>query len=120
MSDALQIHADTLQDVAGECVTYVRGSQTIELECVPGESRFESVRGDGSVVEVRTEDFIVQQDAIDFGSGPTEPERKDKIVHTVNGVEKTYEVLPDEGIKHFRVTDSHGVGYRIHTKEKPE
>ena len=119
LSDALALHADRLHEAAGELVTYIRGSNSINVEAVPGESRIESVQPDGTIVEFRTQDFIIKASAIDFGSGAVEPARKDKILRTVGESTITFEVLPDPGIQHFRKLGQYSVAYRILTKEKP-
>jgi hypothetical protein len=118
LHEALQFHADDLNESAGDCVVYVRGNNRIEVDAAIGESRFEAEGANGATIEIQTRDFIIQQHELDFGDGPTEPERRDKIEQTVNGQTKHFEVLPEHGLPHFRVADGFGISYRIFTKAK--
>lgn len=118
LREALEFHADDLNASAGESVVYVRGEQRIEVGAAIGESRFEAEGADGATIEIQTRDFIIQQSELDFGSGPTKPERRDKIEQTVNGETMFFEVLPEHGLPHFRVADGFGVSYRVFTKAK--
>jgi hypothetical protein len=118
MSDALKFHADALNEAAGECITYIRGSDSITITAVPSESTFDAETMDGSTIEYKTQDFIVKQQDLDFGSGATAPSRRDKIERTVNGVTLFYDVLPDFGIANHRDSNGRGISYRISTKQK--
>jgi len=118
LREGVREHYSRLIESAGVLVTYYRGEDCVEVYAVPGETVFEQVERDGSVVEVRSRDWTVLQSALDFGAGHTEPVVKDSIQYTEDEEATVYEVLRDAGQKHFREADAFGGAFRIHTKVK--
>lgn len=116
----LEIELDEMfTDEITESVVYSRGDDEVSLCAIPEEGRFEALQPNGVIVEVRTVDFLVKSKDLDFGSGPTEPNRKDTITRTRGGITSTFEVLPDPAFTHFEEVDTYGFCYRIRTKKKP-
>lgn len=121
-SRALKVHANVLHRTAGEYITYKRGSLSIELRAVPGESRFENPSSDGEFhVETKTVDFLVQPTALwvehtnDTPGYYLEPSRGDQIVRQDGTVQ---DVIPGASDSVWEWTDSYKTFFRVHTVKR--
>lgn len=70
------------------------------FQVIPGRVRPERFAlADGRVnLEVEPADFLVMAEAIDFGSGPVEPQTGDRITLSAFGLaDRVYELMPRDG-----------------------
>jgi hypothetical protein len=100
-------------------VTYSRGGLSVEVMAMPGDTRIEQVTGEGTVMTPRR-DWIIDASALDFGTGPTQPERSDTITQHVGVNKHVYQVLPIADGDVWRWSDRYGTAYRVHTKRLKE
>jgi hypothetical protein len=67
--------------------------------------------------DYETRDYLIEvADLVEFGL-EFEPSQGDRILETINGVEKTYLICPNESERCWRHTDQTQVAIRVHTKE---
>jgi hypothetical protein len=107
----------------GTRITITRGDARIE--CVPcglGSSTFSTLGPDGSVVLVRSQDFLILAELYDFGDGPVEPARGDKVTLSQEDGDHVYELLDLPSEPSWRWSDPYRQRLRLHTKEitKPD
>ena len=115
LSDALAQHASRLIESAGECVTYTRGSDSVDVMAVIGGSDLEIEQRDGSVIQFRSIDFLIRISDLELNGELTTPARSDLITYAG----KVYRVLPEPGLPHYRAATGYASSmYRIHTKLK--
>lgn len=105
----------------GSTVTLKRGSTltTPDVPTVLGNQLLKVTNDEGLQQTFRTDkDFFIRPAEYLIDGVAVEPERGDKIVETISGVEAVYELLPygDEPI--YRWADEFRTIYRIHTKRK--
>jgi hypothetical protein len=113
MGEALGIHASTLMRAAGETITYVRGTNTISVTAVPGQSTFDEVASDGEVrSQMKTIDWLVVPSVLKIGGMPIEPQRGDQVIRSDG---QKFDVLPGAGNTAWQWSDSRMTFYRIHT-----
>lgn len=117
LEDGISAHFDRVKDAAGVSITYSRNADAVTLTAVPGETTFEATDQTGAVVQVISQDFIFEQSDLVLNGTTVTPQRNDKITRTVNGATRTYRLLMDFGLPHYRETDAHGHGFRVFTKE---
>jgi hypothetical protein len=106
--------AGTLVDHASLSVVYSRGrTKTVTLSAVPG--RPDGVRREPGLGRVKLDDerldFHLRPADLDFGDGPVDPERGDRIA--VNGL--TREVSPVDGQPLFGRSDVFGHMIKVRT-----
>jgi len=103
--------AGQLSAGASRSVRYQRGADYGIVNATVGNSRFEA-QGTSGVVEMwESRDFIIKAGLLPFG----EPQRHDKIVETLNGVDITYEVTSPRGVPVFHYGDAFRQTIRVHT-----
>lgn len=103
--------AGQLAGAASRSVRYQRGVDYGTVLATVGNSRFES-QGTSGVLEVwESRDFIIKAGTLPFG----EPQRHDKIVETLSGVDVTYEVTSPRGVPVFHYGDPFRQTVRVHT-----
>lgn len=120
---AVRVAAKAAAKATGETVTIQRGDLTID--CVPcglGKSEFAAIDASGAVVTIRSQDYLILAELYDFGDGPVEPARGDKVIRSQADGDHTYELLDVPGAPSWRWSDSYQQRLRLHTKEvlKPE
>lgn len=103
--------ADQLAASASRSVRYYRGSNYGSIAACVGASRFEAQGTSGVLETWESRDFIVKASALPFG----EPQRHDKIVDAVGGVDVTYEVTSPRGVNVWHYGDPFRQTVRIHT-----
>jgi hypothetical protein len=80
LDDALAAHVTTLNAAAGETVTYKRGSSTVSITAVVGQSQFDEVSTTGEIRPLsKTVDFLVKPSALVLNSATVLPQRGDQI-----------------------------------------
>lgn len=103
--------ANQLSAGASRSVRYQRGVDFGSVLATVGTSRFES-QGTSGVVEMwESRDFVVKSGTLPFG----EPQRHDKIIETLNGIDVTYEVTSPRGVPVFHYADAFRQTVRVHT-----
>lgn len=103
--------ADQLAAGAAKSVRYFRGVDSGVVNATIGNSRFEA-QGQSGVVELwESRDYIIKAGVLPFG----EPQRHDKIVESINGVDVTYEVTSPRGVPVFHYGDAFRQTVRVHT-----
>lgn len=103
--------ADRLSASASRSVRYYRGVDFGTALATVGTSRFEA-QGTSGVVEMwESRDFIIRTGTLPFG----EPQRHDRIVETLNGIDITYEVTSPRGVPVFHYADAFRQTVRVHT-----
>lgn len=103
--------AGQLSAGASSSVRYYRGVDYGAVSASIGSSRFESQGTSGVVEQWESRDFIIKAGTLPFG----EPQRHDKIVETVNGVDVTFEVTSPRGVPVFHYGDAFRQTVRVHT-----
>lgn len=107
----------TLQGNVGSCVNYVRGTQEVELTAVKGRVDREALDLEAVRFGRETQQWIIKASDLDFGTGPTLPQRGDVIEETVGGVTYQFEVVTPDNQTAYRA-DNARVMLRIFTTEK--
>lgn len=103
--------ADQLAAGAAKSVRYFRGVDSGMINATIGNSRFES-QGQSGVVELwESRDYVIKAGVLPFG----EPQRHDKIVETIGGIDVTYEVTSPRGVPVFHYGDPFRQTVRVHT-----
>lgn len=103
--------AGQLAGAASRSVRYQRGIDYGSVLATVGNSRFET-QGTSGIHEVwESRDYIIKASTLPFG----EPQRHDKIVETLNGVDVTYEVTSPRGVPVFHYGDPFRQTVRVHT-----
>lgn len=97
-------------------VIYRRGSAMIRLDAGRGRSQMTEIAADGATIQHESRDFFVRASDLVFGVSQALPELGDTIIDLVSIPERKFEVLSIAGSPHF-TRDSHGLTFRIHTKE---
>jgi hypothetical protein len=118
LASAIKVAGRAAAKVDGTKVSIQRGDVKIDdVPCGKGSSEFETIGADGAVVTIRSQHFLILADKYDFGDGPVEPKRSDKIIDAQADGDHTYELLNLPGKPSFRKSDPWGQRWRIHTKE---
>jgi len=116
LSDALAAHVTTLNNAAGETITYKRGTSTVSLTAVVGQSQFEDVSPSGEVRPLsKTVDWLVKPASLELGGSVTVPQRGDQISRSDGS---TYDVLPGTEGTAWQYSDGHKTLLRIHTVKR--
>lgn len=103
--------ADQLAASASRSVRYYRSNNYGAISACVGASRFEAQGTSGVLETWESRDFIVKSSVLPFG----EPQRHDKIIDTVGGVDVTYEVTSPRGVAVWHYGDPFRQTVRIHT-----
>lgn len=103
--------AGQLAQAASRSVRYQRGVDYGSVLATIGSSRFEAQGTSGIVETWESRDYIIKAGTLPFG----EPQRHDKIVETLNGVDVTYDVTSPRGVPVFHWGDPFRQTVRVHT-----
>lgn len=117
LDEALQIHAEALQEASGECVQYVRGDLEIDdVAAVMGDNRFDEFPSEGDArIASKAVDWLIEPcQLLDDDGNEFEPSRGDRIV---NEKGHTFEVYPGPDEVHWRWS-ARRTRYRIHTVQR--
>ena len=97
-------------------VTYRRGPDSVELAATPGRTMFRMADEAGAQFSVVTHDELITVADLVLDGLATEPQAGDRIEVTVGETVTAYQVAsPGTGEEHFRMCDSYGRTYRVHT-----
>ncbi len=112
MSEAIDTHVTRLQSFAGETVTYRRGSSSVTLTAVRGQSDFDEIIGESeTTVHTRTVDFLFDATELRLGGQSVEPTRGDQIV----AGEDVYDIAPGVQTAIAQWNDGRRNLQRVHT-----
>ena len=118
LDDALALHATRLQDAAGETVTYFRGTDSVSVTAVVGESVFEEVAGDGEIrPQIKTVDFLLKPADLVLSGSVTDPQRGDRVQRSDG---ETFDVLPGVNGSTWQWSDARKTFLRIHSVRRVE
>tara|TARA_Y100000593_G_scaffold33191_1_gene65185 strand:- start:7 stop:408 length:402 start_codon:yes stop_codon:yes gene_type:complete len=116
-SSAYALAFKTAQAVAGVSVTYARGSDTVAVTALVGDTRLEVAdEYGGTTVVARVRDYIVKVSELVLDSVTVEPQAGDQISETRGSTTYVYEVMSAGADQPYRPSDRHGNTWRIHTK----
>jgi hypothetical protein len=111
--NALAAGLRTVQDYAGEDVSYIRGSATATITAIRGDkTTIEGGVGEENTVQTTRVDWIVNAAELDIASGLIVPRESDMIIDT-DGVKYRVTKHPNDG-KCARWME-HRLAMRIHT-----
>lgn len=100
-------------------ITYARSgqqTQTINATYAENQRITEDATTQVQVVETN-HDFLLRRVDIDFGGGAVEPEKGDRIVATIRGRARMFDVMGLQGIPVNENPDPYGYDVRVHTQE---
>ena len=120
MADMLEQGAAWLDGMrtkhASRTVTYVRGTDAVELSATLGQTTYEIADEYGATVEAKAADFLVSAANLVLGGTKALPEPGDQIRVTAGDQLQVFEVMDLGGAGHWRPSDPYGHTLRIHTK----
>ena len=97
-------------------VTYLRGSNSVELDAAVGKTLFEIDNGMAVLEKFESRDFLVRAGDLVLNGQRTLPERGDKVRETVAVTVYVYEVMAPGREPCWRYSDPYRRALRIHTK----
>ncbi len=120
MADMLEQGAAWLNGMrtkhASQPVTYVRGTDAVELSATLGQTTYEIADEYGATVEAKAADFLVSAANLVLGGTKALPEPGDQIRVTAGDQLQVFEVMDLGGAGHWRPSDPYGHTLRIHAK----
>lgn len=98
-------------------VTYVRGDDSVQLAATASRPDFVLSDGTPVALELERRDYVFPTADLVLDDSPALPQEGDQIVDTINGVERTYEVMAEEaGTQPYRLAGPDQSILRVHTK----
>ena len=118
LQEGMEILSEGLQTFAGETVVYTRENQANDsLRVTFGKSTFEVVGSDGCLLEVVTDDALLDTADLTLGGQQIFPKRYDRIPRTLpSGEVVTYEVFPPDKNRQCYILSCQDLRMRIHCK----
>ena len=120
MADMLEQGAAWLDGMrtkhASRTVTYVRGTDAVELSATLGQTTYEVADEYGATVEAKATDFLISAADLVLAGEKVQPEAGDQIRVTASDQIQVFEVMDLGGAGHWRPSDPYGHTLRIHTK----
>lgn len=110
-------HAAGSEFAAGECVTYVRGTDEISgVIAVRGQSQFDEFPSDMDArVQSRSLDWLIRPESLELDGSRIEPRRGD-LITTASG--DKYEVMPGPDETAWLYSGQFQTFFRIHTVKR--
>lgn len=116
LDDALAAHVTTLNVAAGETVTYKRGSDSVSITAVVGQSQFDEVSATGEIRPLsKTVDFLVKPSSLKLSGSAVLPQRGDQIEKSEGSI---YDVLPGTEGTAWQYSDGRKTFLRIHSVKR--
>ena len=107
----------SLKTIEGVAVVYYRGTDTVSITALVGDTRMEMAdEYGGTTVTSRIRDYIVKAGDLVISSVTIEPQAGDEIRETRGSSTYVYAVMAAGADEPFRPSDRHGNSWRIHTK----
>lgn len=116
LADAAAWVADEQENSCANPVTYWRGSISVAIDAVIGQTAWEVQDEDGILTRVVSRDFLIRVEDLLHSGSLIEPARGDLIKEVVAGTTYTHEVLAPGNAPVFAM-DPFRIRYRIHTKQ---
>jgi hypothetical protein len=85
------------------------------IAATAGESTYRTTNQSGVEIQIKTFDWIIDANDLNFGAGRVDPEHHDIIAVSLNGRVCQFRVVPLGDDPCFRWADASGVRIRIHT-----
>ncbi len=104
-------HWSRIKRSAGIVAELRRGNLSGEFTVVPG-STTTTIEGGGVVYTSRQADFLARITEVNLDGNPTQPRAEDRII----AFDQAWEVLPQDGERHWDPAGNYGVMMRIHTR----
>lgn len=112
-SDGLSAGFDSIEDVAGQEVTYSYDGQEITVTAVLGQNQAQETNmGGRMLVTNRDADFLIRPSELKIGGNPVEPKRGN-VITLADGT--VFKVAAGAGGPCWRYSDSNKTFYRIQT-----
>ena len=105
-----------LKGFASVVGTYRRGSLSVSLIVTAYDYTYEVVDTEGFNITALSRDYIVHAADIVLGGVVVVPRAGDTITETIQGVARSFEVMPLGQLKEYEPLDASGVMIKIHTK----
>ena len=117
---ALALAAAAHAKAAGQAITYIAGSNEIEIaDAVLGQTIYESETTPGIKVRSNVIDWLVLIPRLVDDATPIEPAPGHRIVQAIDGVTRTFEVSKLDGEDCYVFSGPSRDRFRIHTREIP-
>lgn len=100
-----------------QSITYRRGSASVALTAVIGETQFVQEVDEAVIAQWRGRDYFIAVADLMLGGETVTPQSGDRITQTVNGTEKEYEVAGASPEPCYRYTGPDEATFRVHTKQ---
>lgn len=97
-------------------VTYLRGTDSVDIVATIGQTTFEQADEYGVVHRTESRDFLVLAADLVLGGNATLPQAGDRIRETAGDQTFIYEVMAPGGEPPWRYSDPYRRTLRIHTK----
>lgn len=97
-------------------VTYVRGTDAVELQATIGRTEFEQVDEHGIVHKLESRDCLIRTSDLVLAGAATLPKSGDRIREPDGDQTFVYEVMAPGDEPPFRYSDPYRKTLRIHTK----
>jgi hypothetical protein len=118
---AISAAHSVLQSVAGQTISYHRGSSSVELVAVPAARDYEVTSDYGARATWSSVDWLLPGDQLILGGERITPEPGDQIRQVIDGVgERIWEIMPIPGRGHLEDRDPSGTRIRVHSKQISE
>lgn len=105
-----------LKTAAGVTVKYYRGSSYVEITATPSLHEYEVVDEDGFATALTSRDYIITADDLVIATATTAPRPGDRIIESINGESRTFEVMPLAAGQAYEPLDKDGELITVHTK----
>lgn len=114
MRELIEQLDSAVRSALGVPVVYTRGSDSVQVTAVQGETTAELIDEQGTTVETQVVDFLISKESLDAEGWFDEPTAGDYIVE--QSPHRVWEVVPVGPEPCYRFADPSGVTLRIHTQ----
>jgi len=97
-------------------VTYVRGTDSVELAATVGRSEFEQVDESGLIRKIETRDYLFAAADLVLGGSQATPQEGDQVLEADGPQTRVYEVMTVGTEPAWRYSDPYRNTIRVHTK----
>ena len=97
-------------------VTYLRGTDSVELPATIGKTVFEQADEYGVIHRTESRDYLISTADLVLGGAQEQPKAGDRIRETTGEQVLLYEVMAPGGEPPWRYSDAYRRTLRIHTK----
>jgi hypothetical protein len=116
--DVFQFADGLLVETFGVSIIVSDGINSVVLNARIAQSNAQTIDAGGSVaVEEGVRDYLIATADLSLGGATVKPARGMRITETIDGIVRTFELLPISGQACYAETDPGGKTLLIHTKE---